>query len=386
MMGRLYRAFKRRLNWLAERIGGLCDKLLMEVYELPGALRPGAHRLARWLGALCWLVIHFPRLDVYELSGREWTVRFVGSPRGLRELKRLLFADQAVEVRDAGRVALWQLPRAAQGWLRAVDLVVCESGRINPWKPRAPLHICIPTQVTQVLDISGEAEALLAGNARKSLRQRVRKAQKAGFVYRFSRSESDLADFHERIYKPFIQARHGERAALGTLESQRNSWFRRGGLLLIALGDEIVAGTLCYTAGRTVYDIEGGYLHTDPRCAPHGMNALLNWYLIDWARQRGITTYNMGISNAWRSDGPFTFKRRWGARVRRSQMICPDWHLLLDDPPLTLVEHLNAAGLITEVAGQFFSAQIGAPADMPAAQAAAQEAGLAGVIEVRREG
>lgn len=134
-----------------------------------------------------------------------------------------------------------------------------------------------------------------------------------------------------------------------------------------------------YTAGRTVYDIEGGYLHTDPRCASHGMNALLNWYLIDWARQRGITTYNMDISNAWPSDGPFTFRRRWGVRGRRSQMICPDLHLLLDDPPPTLVEHLNAAG-------QFFSAPIGAPADMPAARAAAQEAGLAGVIEVRREG
>jgi hypothetical protein len=112
------------------------------------------------------------------------------------------------------------------------------------------------------------------------------------------------------------------------------------------------------------------------------MNALLNWYLIDWSKQRGVTSYNMGISNAWRSDGPFTFKRRWGARVRCSQMICPDWHFLLDDPPPALLDHLNAAGMITEVAGKFFSVQIGAPATTPEALAAATEAGLDGVVGV----
>lgn len=389
MLGNLYRRFKINLNRLAD--GGIrtCNRVLMNTLRMPSPTLQGiAQRIARVIGDLCWLVIQFPRLDVYRMPGSEWVVIYAGSQRGLRELKYLIFGGD-VEAEMIGRVPLWKLQQWSQNWLKdEANLVICESGRIHPGRPKSRLMFLMPCEINQVVNTLQEKQIMLSGQDRKSLRQKIHKAEHAGFSYRFSQAETDLQDFYLRIYRPYILSRHGERAFIGTLDSQRRSWFRHGGLILVTLKEEVIGGTICYAAYDTVFDIEGGYLHTDKRLEHHGVNAFINWCVIDWAVKQGLKRYNLGISNAWRSDSTFTFKRRWGADVTRSLLIHPTWVFLMDNPPEALIAHLNKQGLVSENQGGFYSVLLQprlSDEEMQAAVARSRSEGLQGIAVIQAD-
>jgi hypothetical protein len=384
----LYRRLKVRLNYWLDRGIEFCDMVLMDAYRLPWPAGQSAmKRVARWVGNVGWLLRDFPRLSVHKLVGPDWTIVFVGRDVGLREVSCLFFQEEVIP-HELGRVALWELSARTQQWIvEGADLVVCELGCVNPWSPRAALKFTTPTWIQQVLAIPESTETLIAGKKFATERHRLNKAQRTGFDYRFSQSRADFDHFHQHMYLPYVKARHGHLSLTASRHHQKR-WFDRGGLVLVTQDDKPVAGLLCHMCNGTFFDLERGVLEADCRLFKQGIGTMITWHAMNWAHDQGAKLYDMGGSHAWTSNGSFTSKRRWGARVVSRRRIYGEWTFLLQDLPPSLQAYLNDLGFIGEIGGAFYRVWLSngsdsiAEDDLKAQLLSANEYGLDGLLVV----
>ncbi|MBN1217555.1 MAG: GNAT family N-acetyltransferase [Anaerolineae bacterium] len=355
---RLYLRGKVKLNYILDRIIDLSDMILMDAYRLPWPIAQNvAKKTARHIGDISWLLRDFPRLSAYKLAGANWTIVFVGSQQGLLEIRHLFFADETIAPQKIGRIALWRLSAQTQKWLAEdVDLVICELSPISPWIPKSLLTFTIPPWIYQVLVLPTPLETLLTGRRIEGIRRKIKKAQVAGFAYRFSQSKTDFDYFYYHMYTPFIKNRHGNLALITPYQHQWQRWFTRGGLVLVINKEnKPVAGMLCYIANRTCFYIEGGILEARPDLFQQGINAVNIWYAIEWAYRHGAKIFNLGGTSPWRTNGSFIFKQRWGARVARRKRIYGERTFLAQNLLPSLQEHINKLGFISEIDGKFCS-------------------------------
>jgi hypothetical protein len=387
---RLYRQLKVWINHWLDRVIDACSALLSRFDDLTdNRVESALRETARQIGDVCWLLRDVPRLTAYRLRGREWTIIFIGSERGVLEARHLLFAGQPASQDEIGRLALWTIPAQVRCWLAdGVDLVVYESSRLRAWRPTASYAFTVPTWVHQVARLSNPIEHMLRGRRMHGVRCLITRAERNGFGYRFSRSKDEFDLFYHRMYVPFVRARHGERAIIAPYAEQFNRWFKRGGLLLVTLGDEPVAGVLCYAGGETCYAVEGGVLDNDAGQIQQGLNSLIVWAAMRWARERGARFLSMGHSAARRSNGAFGYKQRWRAIVRRQRRIHCVWTLLAEALPESLRRRLNEIGFISDITGKFYGVLIQPngtslnAAEMERDARDARDQGLSGIVLV----
>ncbi len=386
--GQWYRRTKMWINYLLDRVIELADFVLMDGVRLPWpAAQTMLQRLARVVGDASWLLQSFPRLPAYKLTGSGWRVVFVGREQSLQQVRRLFF-DPPADPQPLERVALWELSARARGWLReGAALVVCELSRRHPGRPRAALTFTALPWVQQILTLPAVLANLTAGSDRRGMRNKINRAQKAGFTYRFSQATPDFDLFYQRMYVPFVKARHDE-LALVTPYPKLKRWLTSGGLVLVCRDDTPVAGAICHLANHTYYSLEGGLWEAEASLFQQGLHSFNTWCELLYAQSRGVKFFDMGGSRAWRSDGPFAHKRGWGARVARRKRIYGEWTFLADDLPPALRERLNRLGFITERDGKFLGVVVcPGPATVTGPEArdlraAAQAEGLEGVIVV----
>lgn len=360
-VGRWYKSLKSRLNTLLERALPLCNHVLEGYYRLPRFLPEKAlQALVHFIGDLIWLIVNFPRIPAYRIDHDGATIIFVGNEGGLKWF-RLSFYEKppaADVVQDAGRIALWKLNQQCDEWLAGdIDLVVCELGRRFPWRLQAPLTFSVPTGVTQVLNIPASLDSLFTGKKYVSLRNRLHKASKEGFSYSISQSDADFDFFHHTLLEPYIRDQHGELAVIESYDDHYRL-FKRGGLIMVMYNGEKVGGQLGFFSDDTYMHVETGFLHRDERLKKYGVNAFITWSGLQWAKQNGAVVYDLGISNAWRSDGVFAFKRRLGMKVIRPKMIDRQWVFLADELSDPIREYLNKMGFISEVQGKFYGVHL----------------------------
>jgi hypothetical protein len=350
----LYRRAKLWLNYCLDRIIDLCDLVLMDAYQLPWSTGQSvAKHIARYVGDISWLLRAFPRLPVYKLIGTDWTIIFVGTEPNLREIRALFFEEARQQ--EMGRIALWKLSAQSQQWLaEGVDLVVCELSRIYPWPPKAALTFTVPSWIQQSIAIPGSLESLISGKEGRNIRHKLYRAEKFGFNYRFSQAKADFDHFYYHMYVPFIKARHDHLALIAPYHDQWQRWFVRGGLVMTTQNDSPVAGSLCYMADDICYIIEMGVLEAAPRLLKSEINTIVVWHAITWGREQGAKQFDLGGSRAWCSNGAFTSKRRWRAKVVRRKRIYRTWTFLTQNPSLSLREYVNELGFISEINGKFY--------------------------------
>lgn len=386
----MYRRLKGRINYGLDRVIDACSAFISRFDDLTDNRAGAALReAARLIGDACWLLRDFPRLTAYRLRGAEWTIIFIGSELGVVEARHLFFASQSVDQEEIGRLALWTIPTQVGRWLTdGVNLVIYESSRLRAWRPTARLAFTVPTWVRQSVRLTDPIEAMLSGRRMHGVRGLIGQAERSGYGYRFSRSKDDFDLFYHRMYVPFVKARHGERALVSPYADQFHRWFKRGGLLMITLNDQPVAGLVCFARGETCYAIEGGVLDSDSSQIQQGMNSLTLWASIRWASEQGARFLSMGHSAARRSNGAFSYKQRWRAIVGRQSRVQCVWTLLAEELPESLRRRVDEIGFISDIAGKFYGVLIQTngtssnAGDMEREARDACDQGLSGIVHV----
>jgi len=336
-------------------INDLSGMVLRDAHRFPWpAAQDITQGLARCAGDASRLLMLFPRLPAYKLTGPKWKIIVVsGNARSLLQIGHLFF-EKEFDQEQIEKIALWKLSDQTQQWLaEGADLVVCELGRLHPYRPKSAITITSPVWIDQVITIPKRLETLISGKKSRNIRNILNRSRKNGFNYRFSQLSSDFDNFYYKMYLPFVKNRHGDLASLRHYKSMRRL-FAKGGILLVTQHDKPVAGALCSIRGNTCFDLYGGVLEANPELIQQGVQTILTWYVLTWASGEGAKTYNMGGSQAYCSNPSFTAKRRWGARVVRRTNIYATWTFLATDLSTRLRNHLNKLGFISEIDGNFY--------------------------------
>lgn len=390
-MLKLYYKAKNWLDYLLDRVIDIADMFLMDAYQPPRLIsRERMHRIARTVGDLSWLVRSFPRLPVYRLSGSRWTLIFIGEERDLAEIRHALFLEEEPVTELIARIPLWKISQWVQQQLNqgAADLVICELSRLYPKQLMFPLTFVVPSWVNQQVHIPDPPDLLIAGKKYSTERNRLNKAKRLGFDYQFSQLQRDFDCFHYEMYVPYSQNRHRDLAIVGQYQDQQKRWFSRGGLVLITQETKPVAGVMCYLTNSTCFDVSRGVLHADQELFRLGIDTIITWSIINWAHQQGAKVYNIGGARPRCTDGAFSSKRHWSAKVTQRKKIYPHWLFLAQDLSPALHEYLNRLELITEIENNFYQVLLLNPGEnfsqteIEEKVGVAQEQGLAGIALV----
>jgi hypothetical protein len=345
-----WRQIKAWINWLLDRIIGICDIFLMDACAVPlPSVRKSVHHLVRVTGDFCWLLRDFPRISAYRISGPEWSIVFVGGLTGLREVRKVLFTGSEVDCEELGRFEIWSLRQQAQQWMDGgITLVICELSRLlKGWT--APTAFSVPLWIQQVVEIPEQFETIISGGQRTDIRKEINKSRKAGFGSFFTTSKQDFGSFYRDFYVPYVKSRHGDSAMITPYQDQWKRWFRRGGMMMATYNGIPVAGLISYMAYGTCFLIESGISPMHHELRQRGIKAFLHFSTMSFAHARGCRKCDMGGSLAYRANGAFSFKRD----VRRRR-IYPVWRFLARNIPESLRNRLNELGFITEIDGKFW--------------------------------
>ena len=342
-------------------------------------------RTVIWLKDLGWFLMTLGRVNVKAFIGKEWRVIFIQEDytHSEEELPHMLFPERP-HVSLIDRTFIWKIPRMLPRLMRESDLVLCDINRVVRWKPKDAKHIFnVPPWILMELEIDKSLDAIMAGMTGKR-RWELRKLEKAGFTYEFSRNPSDLELFYFDMYVPYIRSRFNERAIIGTFESKQ-SMFVDGGLVMVKYQGQSVAGLLGHVTGDT-FNIGSIGVHRDHfDLVKKGAILALNWFAVQWARDEGLRYVNIGMTRARVFDGVFEAKRHWGVRVRRHTLDHTKWMFLVNTIGPQFGNYLNEAGFIAEEKGSYHCVvmknEVFGPSDEELERVAkiVKQAGLSGV-------
>ena len=352
---------KVRFNFLLDRGYEFCNDVLRGVYAIPDAWMLLLRPLAAFFAHLFLLGTHFPRISSYKLSSPDWSILFLGSEQGLKEIAQL-FTKGECSIEPQERVALWSQARFARNKLQTeADLVIVEHlSFLSGFK--SEIAFTTPQWIDMRLDIPQDLSQLVYGDHCRGIRLRINRGEKAGYKIRVSHAMEDLEFFYNRMYLPFIQYRHQHLSLVSTLEYFRKA-LKKGGLLLVTHQDQPLAGTVFEYNAKECSAVEAGVMDGDPVLWQQGINVNLTWGLIQWAHEKKIPVLDMGNSHSWTSNGSYKMKADWQARAAATARIFPAWTFLARSLNKEQTDRINRIGFVTKHKGKYFRLVIADPGE-----------------------
>ena len=329
----------------------------------PSRSRAFTLRWLSWLANIGRIAVLDLRLQVRRWFGPDWAVTYIGEGESIEAIRTILFPE-APDIEEIPNTFLWQVPGLLRKYTGQGDLVVCEINELIHWSPGDwKVFFTVPQWIKQVLeDIERPLEDILS-DMNQSMRRKIRRLDSEEFTYVFTQEEEDFDFFYNRMYLPYIPARHqGQGMVLREYESIHNL-FSEGGLILIKDCLEPACGMVCVFKDDTCVACQMGVLDGEFKRVQRGVNVALWWSMLDWARSQGASRFDLGGSRAQISNGGFNFKRQWGTRVCKQEDLHTHWSFYGTNLPTKLTEHLNSLGIITHFNGDFFRVIINNPAD-----------------------
>jgi hypothetical protein len=139
-----------------------------------------------------------------------------------------------------------------------------------------------------------------------------RKVRKYGFEHRIVGDPALVREFHDEFYVPYITGRFGDAAHPRSRRALEN-FVRRGFLLQVLDGERWISGVVCRPGRGRVTAVAYG-LRGDPgEMLRRGALSACTYFLLCWARERGLRSVDLLRSRPHVSDGVYEHKRRFGA-------------------------------------------------------------------------
>lgn len=148
----------------------------------------------------------------------------------------------------------------------------------------------------------------------RNVREDLRKIRKAGFEYKVTRAEVLYRQFFDLMYRPYMDATHGEKAfamSLQALLEKRD----QSELLLVLQAGEPVSGAVLLEEGERMRGWSLGVRHADRALVRTGAMAAIYHFTFRHLAETGYHRFHFGASRPFLLDGALRYKTKWGLRV-----------------------------------------------------------------------
>ncbi|MDO8684040.1 MAG: hypothetical protein Q7N50_11225 [Armatimonadota bacterium] len=256
-------------------------------------------------------------LNVYLLEGE-----YEGSPL------RLLVADdgstlsyilslafpEGAAVSSLGRISAFKAPELAGS---DADIIVVGANQllVRRYEQRG-FHI-VPKYVRLFLSMSDHPDVMISRlkrSAKENVRRNLRRMTAAGLGYELQTAPPWFDLFYHEMYRPYIGLKFGESADIYSYRYLKRE-FSKGGVLVININGEPVAGTLVYMEGSMMRIPFSGVMRGREDLVRQGVVTALYYYGMLLGHSWGCSVINFGHSRPFLSDGVLKYKLRWGMTV-----------------------------------------------------------------------
>ncbi|GAA1997094.1 GNAT family N-acetyltransferase [Catenulispora subtropica] len=244
-------------------------------------------------------------------------VTYAGFPEGrtyvvpyLTELLASLPGE--VSVREHAPVSWsWIRERVRQPAADAGLLVVgCSRERAHALP--ADRALMLPFRVHMLLDVD-EGTKTHKSVSPNERRQFAKMRREHEWDCEVGTTEADFDFFYQRMHRPTMELRHGERARSVDRAIARHSLFHRGVLLFVREAGVRVAGVLCrLDEGGTLLRMRLlGVLDGDETHYQSGAVKAVYYLAAEWAADNGVRRIDFSGGDPFPAQGVFQFKRRF---------------------------------------------------------------------------
>jgi hypothetical protein len=174
------------------------------------------------------------------------------------------------------------------------------------------------------LDLRQPINNILKGSSRRRRRD-LKRLKSLDYSYAISRdSKSDFDLFYWKMYLPYITKRFKKAAKFDPYLELNTLYRRNGGILFVKKESKPIAAILFEMRGETLHALRSGVYKGDHSLVMDLAGQAALFYLIDWAKENGMTILDYGSTLPFFSDGLFSYKKEWGMFVEdnNDQFFC----------------------------------------------------------------
>ncbi|KAF0192808.1 MAG: hypothetical protein FD165_578 [Gammaproteobacteria bacterium] len=257
------------------------------------------------------------RLPRWEVSGKERfsdlpiSLVYFGHDFGFRTISQKIFAPG------------YTAKRTGSAWLgapgfpltptnQAGDIVAIEIDPVR-WRAR-------DTGSGFLLPLWSRTSILVEDACRQmqtssSLKDDLRRIRKNNIVCETAGNSRDLRTFYERMYMPYIAARHGELSLPDSWETIVET--ERCGELIFAKGadGEPIGGIVVGRNAENMYARSLGLISHEKELLKTGVMSALYLACFERARSYGYDRVGFGLTGSFLNDGLLRFKKKWGLQL-----------------------------------------------------------------------
>lgn len=177
--------------------------------------------------------------------------------------------------------------------------------------------VVLPLRVHMTVDVTGSWEQVCARMSRRETKRNTKWSQNPRHSSRLSHDPDEYFWFYETMVAPSMANIYGSRSRMLTAEDGFQQVFQRGGLFLVEVDGEPVAGSVSeidYTTRRVAGRIIG-VKRGDQHLRADGTQNAVYHAIIEWAWRNSFATVDFGNSEPFLSKGTFQYKMRFGSKV-----------------------------------------------------------------------
>lgn len=246
-------------------------------------------------------------------GGEPATVAYVGRGLNYQYILRLLF--DAYEVVEQADTTLFNYRKHLERLAREADLVISDIGW--PYHGMVNRHgdfLEMPDWVNLSLDLADDWTSVVRGFRHTTRNNDLRLVRRNAYHCKPTNDRDVIERFYDEMYAPFVTRRHEEESVLAPRE-QVVGRAMSGALLRVFREQQVVAAGVVYPEGEVLYFLWMGVPVQFGDSPPEGAISALYYYGIRHAFDTGLKTVDFTGTRAVLNDGPFRFKRKWGAVV-----------------------------------------------------------------------
>jgi len=177
-------------------------------------------------------------------------------------------------------------------------------------------YLLLPN-VSFTLDLRESTDQIIKRLSRRRRRD-VKKLQTFRYNHAISRNnERDFDFFYWKMYLPYAKKRFGKAAQLYNHSTLKATYNKNGGIIFVKKKTRKIAGILFQIREKTLYALSfGAYDGNKSLVADLAGQAVL-FFLIKWAKTKGMKTLDYGKTMPFFRDGVFAYKKEWGMHMKQ---------------------------------------------------------------------
>jgi hypothetical protein len=249
------------------------------------------------------------------VTGDELKVAYIGTGRNGAWCLSTVFERHETAVTSLGANP-GEIPQLVADVPRDIDILFLEGVSAGPGARSGPPFARMPAWIKQRVRLLGNWPQQVAALPRHTRQETARILRKYEYRCCLTRRSEDHAEFHDRLYSPYVTKRFGPAAHV--VERERFlTECRRGALLRLVREDALLGAALLRPVGRTMAVVWSALDPAKDGSALRGVTDALDYFSLLYAHLHGCRWLDLGPSRPDLYDGTLRYKAKWRGEIYR---------------------------------------------------------------------